>query len=246
MRITFFGSSHGLPETHRRCSCILLTVGEGEKAVRYFIDMGCMAMEELSNRGIAPSSVRSIFITHKHGDHTNGLLSYVDLCSWYYRGHEFDICLPDIEQAEAIKTWVSSTGVTVRDDIHFHEVTDGFVYDDGLIRVSAYRTKHSTKSYAYLVEAEGKRVLFTGDLSHAGPADDFPTQTAKDSPLDLVVCECAHFGAMSYAPIFKSIDVGRVIINHYAPGRVVSVYELIAEMKPTPVSMANDGLEIEL
>jgi ribonuclease BN (tRNA processing enzyme) len=33
MKITFFGSSHGFPEPHRRCSSTLIEIGEN----RYFI-----------------------------------------------------------------------------------------------------------------------------------------------------------------------------------------------------------------
>ena len=36
MRLTFLGSSHGLPEANRKCSCILVEIGEN----RYLMDMG--------------------------------------------------------------------------------------------------------------------------------------------------------------------------------------------------------------
>lgn len=35
MKITFIGSSHGVPEPHRKCSCIMIEIGEQV----YFIDM---------------------------------------------------------------------------------------------------------------------------------------------------------------------------------------------------------------
>ena len=111
MRVVFFGSSHGIPEANRRCSCAL---GEGGEN-RYFIDMGIMAIDELVNRGIAVDSVKGIFITHMHGDHTNGLISFVDLCSWVYKTAEPKIFLPKVEGKEAIEAWFKVTGTKSRE-----------------------------------------------------------------------------------------------------------------------------------
>lgn len=244
MRITFFGTSHGIPEAGRRCSSTMITVGTGDTAVRYFIDMGTQPIEQMTDRGIKPETVRSIFITHMHGDHANGLVSYVDLCSWYYTRHGFEVFLPEIKAAEALKSWVHAVQVEVRDNIHFSETHEGQIYDDGTIRVTAYRTKHCSVSYSYLVEAEGKRVLFTGDLKN--PTIDFPCAAMQDEAVDLAICEAAHFGAQAYEEIFKEGKIRRAIINHYPPNKIPGVYELMSAVAPMPVSLANDGLEIEL
>ena len=87
----------------------MITVGSGDDAVRYFIDMGTQSMEKMKNLGIHPDTVRSIFITHMHGDHTNGLIPYVDICSWYYTRHPFEVYLPEIAGADALKAWVHAT-----------------------------------------------------------------------------------------------------------------------------------------
>ena len=81
MRIIFFGSSHGVPEPNRRMSSILVEVGEN----RYFIDMGTQSIEQLITRRIPVESVKGIFITHMHGDHTDGLPAFLDLTGWYFK-----------------------------------------------------------------------------------------------------------------------------------------------------------------
>ena len=91
MRIVFFGSSHGVPEPGRRCSSAMIEVGER----RYFIDMGTQSIEQLITRRMAPNSVKGIFFTHMHGDHTNGLISFVDLCTWYFKDVDPAIFLPE-------------------------------------------------------------------------------------------------------------------------------------------------------
>ena len=78
MKITFIGSSHGVPEANRRCACTMLEIA----GRYYFVDMGTMAMDVLRTKGISPDDVNGVFITHKHGDHTDGLPQFVDLCSW--------------------------------------------------------------------------------------------------------------------------------------------------------------------
>ena len=237
MKITFLGSSHGVPEPHRRCSCTLIEVGEN----RYFIDMGIMAVEELVNRGIEVDSIKAVFITHMHGDHTNGLISFVDLCSWVYKTAEPKIFLPKTEGKEAMYNWFNVTGTKAR-ELDFSEVRDGVIFDDGVIKVTAIRTKHCDVSYAYILQAEGKAVLFTGDLFYH-PEEDFP-QLAKEIPLELAVCECAHFSADKYEPIFKECDVKRVIINHYSQRFVPSIMNLTERMPELGIKTASDGLTV--
>lgn len=243
MKITFFGSSHGVPEANRHCSCAMITVGDGEGAARYFIDMGMQAADELVTRNIQIESVRAVFITHMHGDHTNGIISFADLCNWYFTDASPRLFFPEAEAIDAMKAWIRANGNLLRDGIGTETVSEGEVYDDGVLRVSAYRTRHSKVSFAYLVEAEGKRVLFTGDLK--GPTVDFPCEAARGG-LDLVICECAHFSAAEYAKVFPELSVRRAVVNHYPPNKIASVYELAEQVAPLPVALANDGMELEL
>ncbi|MBR5679652.1 MAG: MBL fold metallo-hydrolase, partial [Clostridia bacterium] len=80
MRLTFIGTSHGVPEPHRRCSSYLLEVN----GAYYIIDMGTQTVEDLRRLGISIDDVRLVICTHPHGDHTNGLISFVDLVNWYF------------------------------------------------------------------------------------------------------------------------------------------------------------------
>ena len=237
MRVVFFGSSHGIPEANRRCSCALVEVGEN----RYFIDMGMMAIDELVNRGIAVDSVKGVFITHMHGDHTNGLISFIDLCSWVYKTAEPKIFLPKVEGKEAIEAWFKVTGTKSR-EFDYRKVGEGVIFDDGVLTVTAIRTKHCDVSFAYLLEAEGKRVLFTGDLFRE-PSEDFP-KIAKEVSLQLAVCEGAHFDVEKYEPIFKECDIKRVIINHTVERNFPHLQRLAANMPELGIKMANDGLEV--
>jgi ribonuclease BN (tRNA processing enzyme) len=241
MRIVFFGSSHGVPEPNRRCSSTMIECGES----RYFIDMGTQSMEQLITRRIPIETVKSVFITHMHGDHTDGLISFIDLCNWKFKNVHPKFYLPtDTEKAKAaINSWLTCNGLSMR-EFDFIQVNEGLLYDDGIIRITAFRTLHINESYAYLVEAEGKRVFFSGDMCHKGPAEDFPISIFDDT-IDLAICESAHFDATDFLPIFKGREnLKKVCFNHYSDRFLESVMEATRLLPDLKVIKATDDLEI--
>ena len=243
MKITFFGTSHGYPEPNRRCSSALVEVC----GKRILIDIGCNISENLISRGMAVDSIDAIFITHMHGDHTHGLIPYLDICSWRFKTADPEIFLPaDVKTVyERANAWVSLNGTELR-DFRMKEISEGVIYDDGQIKVTAFKTMHIDVSYAFLIEADGKRVFFSGDLCHKGPEHDFPL-CILDAPLDLAVCESAHFEAYKYVDLFagKEDNLKRLCFNHFSARRTKSVYE-VKDTANFPVIIASDGLEIRL
>ncbi len=250
MRIVFFGSSHGFPEANRRCSSILIEVG----GARYFIDMGTQSIEQLADRGMPPESIKACFITHMHGDHTNGLISFIDLCSWYYTKTNTEFYFPgDTDRfVAAISEWISCLGHKMR-DFKFGHVDDGFVYDDGIIKLTAYRTRHIAESFSYVLEAEGKRVYFSGDVAspealNGDALADLPLEEF-DRGFDLAILELAHFWAPDkYYPLLKDRDnIKQVCINHYSTYiRQHTAYDLMKMLPEQKIVFANDGLEFNL
>ena len=238
MRITFIGASHGVPEANRKCSCTMIEISSRY----YFIDMGTPPIDYLVTAGIPVDAVKGVFITHMHGDHTNGLVSFVDLISWYFKTADPTICLPNIEGAKAIETWLNVTQSSAR-ALHYEEVQPGVIFEDGFLKVTAIPTLHTKGSYAYFLEAEGKSILFTGDLKH--PDQDFPV-IAKERETDLLVCESAHFQATDYLPHLQVCKTKQVYINHYQGKMIPSVLQLAEAMGEIPVKMAYDGSVIRL
>ena len=243
MKLTFFGSSHGVPEPNRRCSCILLEVSDR----KYLIDVGTDPVPLLIDKGLTPCDVSAVFITHVHGDHTNGLVPFADICSWRFKDADPLIFLPEIEMLDALKGWVKLTCEGLRETLRFKEVKEGLLYDDGKIRVTAAATQHRDRAYAYLIEAEGKRVLFTGDMRGGdGPVADYARFAAEES-LDLAVAECAHFDASLYLEPLKKHPPKLFCINHYSRRWLESCCKLLKEIAPDiPALLATDGLEINL
>lgn len=238
MLIKFIGSSHGVPEPNRKNSCTMIEVGGSY----YFIDMGTSPLDYMITAGIAVEDVKGIFITHMHGDHLNGLISFVDLISWYFTKSNPVIFLPNMEGVKVIDSWIKLTESNLR-ELTYKEVVSGVIFDDGKLRVTAIPTKHSELSYAYLLEAEGKSIVFTGDLKH--PDIDFPI-VAKERVTDLIVCESAHFEATKYLPHLKACNTKIIYINHYQEQMIPSALQLAKDMGNVPVKLAYDGSEIRL
>ena len=243
MKIVFFGSSHGVPEPNRKCSSIMLETGEK----RYLIDVGTDVTEQLITRNIPLKEISAIFVTHMHGDHVNGLIPFVNLCNWAYKDADPQIFLPgDVDAAKAaVEAWLRCLNSVSLREFRYEQVKCGQVYDDGVIKVTAFATKHIAASYAYLVEAEGKRVLFSGDLS-AHPQVDFPREVFEQ-PVDLAICESAHFEATEYLPIFQGNEnLKRLCFNHYSDRHLASVLTMKNLLPELSVLIAKDGNEITL
>jgi len=239
MKITFLGTSHGVPEPNRKCTCIMIEAGGNV----YFVDMGSSAIEALRTRNIPVDHVKGVFITHMHGDHTNGLIQFADLVTWYFITPDPAIFLPDMEGKKVIEDWLRVTQNPRQMTLPFKPVHSGVIFDDGVLKVTAFPTLHCSKSFAYLVEGNGKRILFTGDLKH--PAIDFPLE-ALDGGIDLLVCEAAHFSALEYLPILENHDIRKICVTHHWEHYFISVLQLkqALDHRQIPALIAWDGTEL--
>jgi ribonuclease BN (tRNA processing enzyme) len=240
MNICFFGTGHGVPEAGKKCASTIFKVGE----FYYIIDAGCDVAYELSDKRIPFEKVKAIFITHSHSDHTNGLIPFMTITSWYYTKADYEIFLPSDKTLRKYLDCVipGIEDFTLSENHRISSYNDGEVYNDGQVRVSAFSTKHCDDSHAFLVEAEGKRVLFTGDLRH--PSVDFPD---VDS-LDAVIAEGAHFPVTDYETILKSRKVRSFYLNHYGNylGMLnhANFHELKKSFPNISMELTTDGMEI--
>ena len=162
------------------------------------------------------------------------------------------IFLPEINYVEALEAWVSvfRCGGEVKPR-RYASVREGVIYNDGILRVTAIRTKHVDKgrrpSYSYMLESlvaeDEKRVLFTGDLSHS--CEDYPT-LAYEKDFDLIVCEAAHFDPMKRTDIFSRSRTSKFLINHagvrISKGAMPSLLEFCSIL-PFEASVVKDGEE---
>ena len=260
MTVTFLGTSHGITEKNAFCSAAVLSVG----GAHYLVDAGAPIDTLLQNYDIPFRDVRGIFITHPHQDH------YVGLAPLTFTVEDFGrfegVSIPVYAPAGID---FSALNVFLFEDPRGHEryrvenpperrvryltypdapPEGAVIFDDGTLRVTAYPVRHCPHSHAFLLEAEGKRIVFTGDL--ARDLSDYP-RVALETPVDLVVTEAAH-GRLSEpgtVAILAKSRTPRLVISHRNPARnpLSEVDALARNLAPAiSVVAAHDGMILEV
>ena len=210
MHIITLGTSHGNHTPGRFVSSTLLEIGD----VCYLIDAGEPASGQMFRQGIPFEKLRAVFITHMHDDHTSGLQALVKaLQKRPTEGQHTDIYFAEKQAITPFRAWLSANHIESGEGvIHYHASEEGLIFKDENVTVSAIPTRHMTDgspSFAYLVEACGKRILFTGDLSPE--FTDFPQNIGH---LDVCVCEGTHYKPEVALPILQKADISKLIFNH--------------------------------
>ena len=102
-------------------------------------------------------------------------------------------------------------------EINEHIVSDGTVFEDENIKVTALHTTHLGEdgstgwhAYSYLVEAEGKKILFSGDV---GKFSDLDGQIGDG--VDVLIMETGHHKVSDVLDYAKSKNIGKLFFNHH-------------------------------
>lgn len=223
MKITFLGTSHGITEKNQFCSSALISTG----GKHYLVDAGAPVLTLLKNHDIPLTDVAGVFITHSHHDHFMGLAVLTQQVNEFYQFKDvsFPVFVPDEEDYHRMFAFIFG-------DPAFHGrlaytiyggLTDPYgdrarrvsavIFDDGNLKVTAIPVDHYQNAHAFLLEAEGKRVVFTGDLMADMP--DYP-KVITESDVDLVVTEGAHtrLNKPEVMELLKSSRTKTLVITH--------------------------------
>lgn len=250
MRITTLGTSHGDPTATSFQSSILLETGGGF----YLFDAGEPVSALLIRRGLHPAMLSAIFLTHMHLDHSGGLPVAI-MQAWKYRRNHpevrLDVFLPEEGAVPALTAWLNANKrPALENGTRLLIVHSGPVCDDGRIRVTAIPTRHLGNtpgaSFSYLVEAESKKIFFSGDL--APDYSDFAAESADGC--DLVFSELTHYPLEKALPVLSRLRIGQLVFTHLhnpyqteeGRARVLRATENFSY----PVAIAGDGFSIEL
>ncbi len=241
MKITFLGTSHGVPAADRYCSCTMIETG----GYYYFIDAGAPLIDLLLRRGIDLTRVKAIFTTHLHSDHTDGVLPLTGLFSWYFKNTSIDVYLTEQHGIDVFHEVLMTTIGAVDDArVRFRLMTEDTVYDDGVIRLTPCPTRHlayaNRPSFGYTIEADGQKVHFSGDLSQWLAKEDFPAP-ALNEEIDLLVCEMAHFSVEQALPYLTRCRAKEVLFNHVFPLDKLDQINALNGALPYPIKTVDDG-----
>lgn len=249
MKIITLGTGHGYHTSRSFNSSTLFEIS----GKLYLFDTGEPVTGLMVRKHKSVSDLKAVFITHMHGDHVSGLPVLINTLLWQpIEGQHTDIFLTEKEVPKVLEAWMNIMHTPVDPKfITLKVVTLSQFYQDENIKVTAIQTKHlhldgSPVSFAYKIEAEGKKILCSGDLR--GDFSDFP-EIVQQEPFDLCICEATHYQPSSALPVFIKCPLKRLIFNHiyddwYDEGekRLLDHYKTL----PYPVEIAHDGDEFIL
>ena len=198
----------------------------------YWFDAGECGAYTAFTHGVDLLKTKAIFITHPHMDHIGGLGNLL----WYIRkigivnhrdqlkGETIEIFTPCMESVEAVMTLLKNTEGDFKCTYthSINPIRDGIVYQTyesgGGFTVRAAHTNHMTKdenghyrSYSYIVECEGKTVVFSGDIR----LEDFEHVLPKKT--DALFIETGHHKIEDIATFIKRYNkqVDKLFFVHH-------------------------------
>lgn len=241
MKLYTLGTSHGATEEGRSCSVNLLKVSDSY----YLFDCGGDAEAKLKDIGLEPNAPRAIFISHMHIDHVAGLSALSKRYMLHYNKTDAraEVFFPEESSVLPFYAWLSAAHCSLekKDRFNVRSFIGGEIYTDENITVTAIPTKHikggEYPSFAFMVEGEGKRFLYTGDL--APSFIDYPTVvTEKD--FDLILSELVHFDVEKNIPALAESRTKKMVFTHVSLKKIPIILEKQGEL-PFPITVANDG-----
>ncbi len=251
-KIHFLGTCSGTEpiEGMHHTSIVVETNG-----IYYFFDAGENSSYSAHLSGIDLMKIKAVFISHPHMDHVGGLGELF----WNIRkvskrskrtpiDGKVNLFVPVMETWEGFMMVLKNSegGFSCDFDIVAESVNDGLVYEDENIKVTAFHNHHMQKeegdgwlSYSYLIEADGKKIVFSGDVREMPDLD-----RAIGDGCDLLMVETGHHPVLKVGEYVKDKNVGKLIYTHHGREIINGREEAEEKVKAFdfPAAIAYDGM----
>ncbi len=132
-------------------------------------------------KGIAPTAVRTLFITHLHSDHTVGYPDIIFTPAVVGRKGALEVYGPvglNDMTAAVLKAWEKDVDIRLHGlekgnaaayVVHPHEIAPGVVFHDANVTVTAFLVKHGTwdEAFGYRFDTGDRSIVVSGDTAPA-------------------------------------------------------------------------------
>ena len=250
------GSASGVPVPKRNHASLLFLC----KKKHYLFDAGEGCSSSLLRCGIDHHTIGTVFISHMHPDHCSGIPMLIQMMYLADRTAPLKIYLP-AEGVDALSQWLNSIYIFLEKlpfPLTLSPILPEAFFRDGNLRVSASGNKHlqgyrelaathhperTLESYSFVVEFEGKKVVYSGDISSLNDLKSNCSET------DVLFLEVTHV-ALEYIPPFVAEQgVKKTVLTHIPPeleGKEDHILAVAAKHGIESIMVASDGLEVPL
>jgi ribonuclease Z len=249
-----FGVGDGMASADRNHSSYLYSFGK----TSFLVDCGEPISRSFHASGLSCETIDRILISHLHADHIGGFFMLLQGFWLEKRKKDLHIHMP----ADSIQPLrqILQTCFLFDELLPFRLIFSPWSSGQRLAlpeaQVTAFPTSHlhtlrksfqamypgDYAAYCFLFESESWRIGHSADLG--SPNDLEPLLT---KPLDLLVCEVAHFKPEELFAFLKGRDIKRIAFTHVARhywSRLEETRRLAADFLPATVFSFPQDLEV--
>lgn len=212
------------------------------------LDIGASTLTSMKQRGIDPSAIDLVCISHLHGDHFAGL-PYLFLQYLYEQPRQRPLRIAGPPGTEARvgalfrAVYKDLAAERLSFPLEFTEMAPGAPIEFGAVTVDPFRVPHQVTdiSLGLRVGIGGRTLLYSGDT---GWTEEL---VAHSADTDVFICECCFFETR----MSLHLDYPRIAENRerFGTKRLVLTHlgrEVLARRAEVDIELATDGLTIEL
>ena len=242
MQVLLLGTGMPRPDPERAGPSTAIVVGKKY----YIVDAGRGVVMRLAATDLEYGNVRAVFLTHLHSDHIEGLPDLFNTTWIFGRAGPLDIYGPIgvREMSDALERFFAAD-IHIRRDlvemlpaagatIHSHTITQGFVYRDADVRVTAFKVDHRpvAPAFGYRFDGHGHSIVISGDtrpsenlIRYAKGVDILVHEAylpehfdQHDTPEVAARLKHYHTSADEVGEVAQAAGVKVLVLSHLVPG----------------------------